>query len=184
MLALFLSMIEGEEQRSKFEKIYNTYDRSLFKIALSITRDIHHAEDALQESYLIVVKIIEDIDFSEEKMVKALLYKIVKNKAIDTLRKKNLDRRMILPLLDDYEDSVNVEEQIATDELNEKLNYAISSLPQIYRDILALRYVYGFKLSRISDILQVNLSTAKTRLTRGKQMLKEKLTEEKVYERI
>ena len=53
----------------------------------------------------------------------------------------------------------------------------VLSLPSKYKTVLLLYYIEGYRLKEISRILGISESAVKKRLQRGKEALKQKLTE-------
>lgn len=49
---LYLSLIETEEDKIKFEAIFNSYKKTMYYIANSILKDEHYSHDAVQNSFL------------------------------------------------------------------------------------------------------------------------------------
>jgi RNA polymerase sigma-70 factor (ECF subfamily) len=54
---------------------------------------------------------------------------------------------------------------------------AVLNLPLKYRDVIYLFYFEGYKISELAVILKTNESTVKTRLKRGRELLKTVITE-------
>ncbi len=51
----------------------------------------------------------------------------------------------------------------------------INSLEPIYKDVLTLRLVYDYSVSEISKMLKTSENTIKSRISRGKNILRERL---------
>ena len=65
----------------------------------------------------------------------------------------------------DYFENIDYDELVKT----------ISQLPQIYKDVLFLRYVNDFSVKEISKMLDISVDTVWKRLERARKMLKELL---------
>ena len=184
MISFYLSLIDDHQYDSKFERIYYTYEKKMFAVAISITKDFHIAEEVLQDSLIRVAKQIADINEDNEQMLKALLYKITKNVAIDYMRKKKKEERVIdidtvenLVVSDNY-DTIEGEELYTT------ITSKIESMPEIYRDVLVMNLVYGMSKVQISNMLGKSVNTISSRIKRGKAILRDYIEEsEKSYER-
>ena len=107
--------------------------------------------------------------------VKGWLATVARNRAINRLR----DRREELPLEEDAlllsPDDPHVEAEQG--ELREILARALSSLEKADRELFVRHYYYGQTVARAAEEMGLNLSTAKTRLRRGRMKLKEYLQE-------
>ena len=51
-MLLYLSLIETDEDKIKFEDIFNSYKKTMYYIANSILKDEHYSHDAVQNSFL------------------------------------------------------------------------------------------------------------------------------------
>ena len=107
--------------------------------------------------------------------VKGWLATVARNRAFNRLR----DRREELPLEEDAlllsPDSPHVEAEQG--ELREVLSRAIGSLDKADRELFVRHYYYGQTVARAAEEMGLNLSTAKTRLRRGRERLKDYLQE-------
>ena len=177
MIAFYLAIIDDHKYDSKFERIYSTYEKKMFSVAISITQDFYIAEEVLQDTFVIVAKQIADIEEDNEEMLKSLLYKITKNIAIDYLRKRSREEKIVS--IDKIENSVPCENNctIETKELYDTLVAKIKEMPEIYRDILVMNLVYGMSKTQIANLLGKNVNTVSSRIKRGKAMLKKYMEE-------
>ena len=87
-MLVFLEMLEGEEEKSVFLEIYETYRYFLWFLAHEILKDEYLAEDAVQETFFSIIKYIEKIKDIKSVRTKNFLATIVRNKAIDILRRQ------------------------------------------------------------------------------------------------
>jgi RNA polymerase sigma-70 factor (ECF subfamily) len=66
-------------------------------------------------------------------------------------------------------------EQLAAEELQAKVETAFADLPQHYREVLTLRFHEELRLEEIAQILSAPLSTVKTRVQRGLELLRRRV---------
>ena len=59
MLALYISLLDTEDQISKFEHIYTKYRGLIFYTAKGVLQDSYLAEDAVHETFLDIIRIID-----------------------------------------------------------------------------------------------------------------------------
>lgn len=59
MLFLYMSLIDDENDKSKFEQLYYMYDKLMMNVAMSKLHDIDMAEDVLQDSWLYTQSILK-----------------------------------------------------------------------------------------------------------------------------
>ena len=57
-------------------------------------------------------------------------------------------------------------------EVRERVEAALREVPEAFRTVVVLREIEGFAYEEIAEILQVNLGTVKSRLTRGRAVLR------------
>ncbi len=93
---LYLSTIDSPADRDKFEIIYRNYRNLMYHVAYQIVRNREDAEDAVQQAFFSIIKIIEKIGGSECPETKSLVVIITERKAIDILRTSH--RNQLLPL--------------------------------------------------------------------------------------
>ena len=107
--------------------------------------------------------------------VKGWLATVARNRAFNRRR----DRREELPLEEDTlplaPDSPHIE--VEQRELRVVLTGALNSLDRADRELFVRHYYYGQTVARAAEEMGLNLSTAKTRLRRGRARLKEYLRE-------
>jgi RNA polymerase sigma-70 factor (ECF subfamily) len=58
-------------------------------------------------------------------------------------------------------------------EMKQRLEAALRQLPEVFRSVVVLREIEGFGYEEIAEILEVNVGTVKSRLTRGRHALRE-----------
>lgn len=63
-------------------------------------------------------------------------------------------------------------DRAAQEELHERVEAALRQVPEAFRTVVVLREIEGFTYEEIAEILQVNLGTVKSRLTRGRAALR------------
>ncbi len=174
MLAFYLALIDDPSDKEKFTDIYNRYKDKMFYKAKSIVHRDELAEDVVQESLLKIAKNIANVGSSESGSTAAFVIIITRNTAYDMLK---TERRQQGEELD--EQIVDISKDTLRDALsdvgyNTILN-EINSLEPIYKDVLTLRLVYDYSVSEISKMLKTSENTIKSRISRGKNILRERL---------
>ena len=175
MLTFYLSLIDDHSFDSKFERIYNKYEKALFRAAIKMTGDFYSAEEVLNDVFIKVAKHIAEINEANEEMLKSLLYKMTKNAAIDYLRKNAKHETVInIDTLTDLSSS-DVSQDVESDLEYSALVEFIKKMPAIYRDVLVMNLVYEMPKKQIARIMNINANTVTSRIKRGKAMLTELL---------
>lgn len=101
---------------------------------------------------------------------------MARNRALNRLRQ----RRELLPLEEDVlvlaQDSP--QRELEAQEAARLVQAALESLEQTDRELFVRHYYYGQTVARAAEEMGMNLSTAKTRLRRGREKLKQQLERE------
>ena len=79
-MLIYLAMIESDEDKSKFEIIYDTYKKLMLYEANKILMDTHDTEDVVHESFLKIIKIIDKIEDPQCPRTRNLVVTIVENR--------------------------------------------------------------------------------------------------------
>lgn len=65
-MLIYLALIETEEEKRKFERIYTDYRQTMYFAAYRILQNVHTAEDAVHQAFL---RVIDHLDKIDEKTV-------------------------------------------------------------------------------------------------------------------
>lgn len=169
-----------------FEELIKDYKKIAYNIALRVLRNVEDAEDASQEALIKVYKSIQN--FNMQSSFKSWMYRIVVNTCIDFKRKKNINAVSIDENIDlggnkefqiEIADDTNNPDILIEKNFNSKLiSDAVGRLEDDFKTIIILRDIQGFSYSEISEMLNCNLGTVKSRLNRARKNLKEILENE------
>ncbi len=164
---LYLSMIDSPEARVKFEILYQKYRNLMYHVAYQILRNREDAEDAVQQAFFSMIKIIDKINGSECPETKSLVVIITERKAIDILRTSH--RNQLLPL---NEDVLGMSLPLPGDN---GLADALAKLPTHYREILLLKFDNGYSTKELSSMLGISESGIRKLIGRARNALKKEL---------
>lgn len=146
------------------------YSDCLLRIAYTYDRDCSVAEDHVQEAFIKAYVAITKGSSVENPL--AWLAQIVINVCKDARRK---GRREIVSAVIPESMGMNAEDMYMSQAEEERLHEAVLALPEKYRTPIVLFHFEGFSLRQLSDVLQTNVGTIKTRLLRGRNLLKRML---------
>ena len=152
------------------EHIWRTYHKQLRSFIQKRVSDPSVADDILQEVF---IKIHTRIDsLQEHRKIKAWLYQITRNTIIDYYRKSTPmeDTQNLIAELEDENDPS------ALADIQSCIVPMIKSLPEDYRDALLLTELNGLSQKELAEKLKISYSAAKSRVQRGRNLLKEALT--------
>ncbi|MEO9662181.1 RNA polymerase sigma factor [Maribacter dokdonensis] len=154
-------------------QLYRKYCDGMFVVANRFVKNADDAEDVLQESFIKAFQKIHQ--YKGEVTFGAWLKRIVVNKSIDFLKSKkdkvSIDEQDMQIVADD--DNWNVSAVISIDEVR----LAIDQLQEKYKYVVLMFLVEGYDHQEIAEVLNISSSACRTRLSRGKNQLKELLKE-------
>lgn len=162
-----------------FEELVRLYDRKVYSIAYRFMGSADDAADMAQESFLRLYKTLNA--FRGDSSFNTWIYHIVANICRDELRKRG---RMTLVGLEDNSPtgySQNQPEGIFLGkEQQGYLNSLIMQLPDEYRVVVVMREIMAFSYEEIAGVLSCSLGTVKSRLSRSRKLLRDRILAEKV----
>ena len=168
-MIMYMSLIDNEDDKIKFEDIYNKYKKMMFWIASQILTDERDIDEVVQDSFIKIIKNLDKIEKINSKKTKSFISIIVKNTAIDAYRKV-FSNRVEVELEDNLIFPSDKLEEIETEGLND-IEIAIMKLPEIYKELFLLKYSHELENYEIAKLLDIKESTVRVRLARGKEKL-------------
>ncbi len=147
----------------------------MFKVAMSVLHNEALAKETVQDCFLKIAVNIADFPEPETKKAKSFVVIMARNKALDNLKSEHTDT--VEPIYRDEVVSNDVLSEISSDIGYKRLVQEILNLHHRYRDTLILKLLYGYGTGEISDLLDVSENTVKSRVYRGRKILKERLEE-------
>ena len=179
-----MSDTENARERDLFEEITLPLVDDVFRFALGLTRNRAQAEDLVQDTYLKAFKAFER--FRAGSNAKSWLFRICKNHFIDRYREKarrphhggaveelavDSPRRSI----EVFEREGIENEEIFLDLFGDEVNRYLRELPEPFRKALLLCDLEGLSYDEIAEVLEVPIGTVRSRISRGRAFLKERL---------
>jgi RNA polymerase sigma-70 factor, ECF subfamily len=153
---------------------------ALYGFAMSLTRNPVDAEDLVQEACLRAIKGMTQNGFKSDP--KVWLFTILRNVWINQWRRRAKGPEFILlgktrgdgvPLQESLAgESDRPEEQFDRNVASNKIRLAISGLPEVFREVVVLRYFEGLSYRQIASILGCPAGTVMSRLNRAKAELR------------
>lgn len=143
---------------------------SLYRISKSLLQEEADCEDAVQEA---ILKAYEKKDtLKDERYFNTWLIRILMNECYSILRKKS----RFLPFDDDMEEMEEMEdEHVFREDEKDEMYQAVMKLPIKLRMSVVLFYVEGYSIEEMTSILKVPAGTVKSRLARGRKLLRREL---------
>ena len=150
------------------EQLFRLFSSKLFAVCLKYSRNYEEAQDNLQDGFMMIYEKIGQFSFSGsfEGWAKRLMI----NNALQYYRKENF-----LKLINE---DIADEEAVEVDDSAISLDYLLSiiqELPDRYRLVFNLYVIDNYAHKEIAEMLNINIGTSKSNLSRARVILKEKI---------
>jgi RNA polymerase sigma-70 factor, ECF subfamily len=179
-------LIEATKQgdEAAFAEIVNRYRNPITNYLYRFLNDYEEAVDLAQETFVRVYFAIDR--YHTDYAFSTYIYRIATNLAISEIRKRKRRNLLSLTGLFQTEDENETEfqppdqkalpdENLIDDEQSRFIARAIAALPDKYRAPIILREIEDKSYEEIAQILNLGLGTTKSRISRARNLLKEKL---------
>lgn len=173
-----VDLLAGIASRDKaaFDILYERYSQLVFNLGNKIVKDHDYAGEVLQSVF---VQIWNKADtYNKNKgAVSTWIINITRNKSIDILRKTKKQKLNVDLDLDNMESDTNYDFTLSErSERREVIMKAMESISPEQKKIIELIYFEGYTHKEASEILDIPLGTAKTRIHLGIAKLRDKLS--------
>ena len=170
--------------RDRFGELVQRYQSRLVNYLFRLLRNLDEAHELAQEVFLKVYQALDRYD--PRYKFSTWIFRVAQNAAIDQIRKRRL-KLVSLSRPDDLDGDGHDWElpsqerdpygELRNRERGDAIQAAVDSLPWDYRELIVLRHFGELPYEEIARLKEMPLGTVKNKLFRGRQALKEKLTE-------
>jgi RNA polymerase sigma-70 factor (ECF subfamily) len=175
MIILLLS-IASEEQKIKFEQLYQLYKDLMMYISLKILKKKELAEEAVQESLIKILINIDDAGEIKCHETKSWIVVITKRTAFNKLKyekRRDHENDNVLEYTNFSKISI---EDIAIQEIAiERVKAGLENLDDKYSECIILRYYFGYSNSKLAKHFKGSAEVIRKRCERGRKKLIKKL---------
>src|SRR5258706_1313814 len=172
----------GDE--AAFGEIMGLYRNQITNYLYRFLNDYEEAVDLAQETFVRVYFALDR--YHTNFAFSTYIYRIATNLAISEIRRRKRRRLLSLTGLFQAEGDSEVEFQptdhrilpdveLVEDERSKVIARAIAALPEKYRIPVILRDIEGKTYDEVAEIMELGLGTTKSRISRGRGLLREKL---------
>ena len=180
---LQLIQLSRRGDRNAFVELVELYRNKIQKLAFRMLHNRPDSEDIVQETFIRVYLNLNHFDESQN-FYNFGIYRIGKNVPIDLLRKRDL-LNPLMRELNDLDDDYSYYSKLASQdqspehallqtEVQEHMHASINRFHDKYKGIITLYYLEELSLQEISERLNLPITTVKTRLHRGRELLRKK----------
>jgi RNA polymerase sigma-70 factor (ECF subfamily) len=175
-----------DECRRRFTEVVDAYYGRIYNLFYHMVTDTHLAADLTQDTF---VKAYEAFGrFRGESSVYTWLYRIAINEYRSYLRRLRREQEFVSRSLDEpveteeeslftqlADPSPSALQMLEKEELIQRVQQAVHSLPPRYRAFAVLRDLEGMSYEQIAEVTGLPLDTVKTRIARARALLRRKL---------
>jgi len=160
-----------QNDNNGIKSIWNEYYDQLLNFILKRVSDKATAEDILQNVFIKIISNIESLQDSAS--LKNWLFQITRNTIIDHFRESRTTESISTDLPEEYEEA----NEDIMEEVGNWISPFISGLPKKYRDALNLSEINGMSQKDMAAHLGISYAGARSRVQRGRSLLKKELTQ-------
>ena len=169
-----------------FDKLVVKYQDVIFNLCYRMLGDYDEANDCAQKTFIKVYKNVKK--FEQKSAFSTWIYRIAVNTCKNVLSSSNYKRKMKMihidkpinedgKMLEISDRSFNPDRIFEKNEKQRKIQEAINKLPHKQKILVILREIEGKSYEEISNITGMKLGTVKSKLSRGRINLRDKLKE-------
>lgn len=165
-------VLQGD--RSAFEYLVVDNQDKVYSLALKITKNPDDALDAAQEVFLKAYTYLAS--FRGDSRFSVWLYRLTYNQCLDLVRARKRKPVVSISAQNEDEDDMDFADDRPTPhqlaesrELRLAIAKAVDALPEEQRQVFVLREFNDYDYSAISEELDINIGTVKSRLARARK---------------
>ena len=178
---LFDQVRTGDQ--TAFELLFSIYFARLNDFAKNVVRDGMISQDIVQEVFVKVWETRTEIDSLN---VEAFLFRLVRNRCIDYIKHVKVvnNRMQEIQVSSKYEELYRIDfignepYVLIEEELKNKIEKTIHSLPERCREVFILSRIEGLKNREIAEKLKINIKNVERHLSRALQSFRKNFSEE------
>ncbi|MBK6946816.1 MAG: RNA polymerase sigma factor [Haliscomenobacter sp.] len=171
------------EEVDYFSCLYDRYEEKLLRYIHRIARiSDSEAEDILQDAFVKIWKNLYAID--PELKVSSWVFRIVHNETVSWLRRQtSYGKDRNVPLKETFDTAAEPNLLLEGEESQRperRIQFLLEQLPQVSREVLALKFFEEMSYAEISDVLKIPEGTVATRINRAKKAFAELAAKNKI----
>ncbi|MGH2406153.1 MAG: sigma-70 family RNA polymerase sigma factor [bacterium] len=156
-----------------FEDLVRIHQDRIYNLAYRITGNHEDANDAAQDAFVRAYQALAG--FRQDAAFSTWLYRIATNAALDLVRRRPAIPPVELPA--DQPGAADPAVEVQRQEVHRRVHMAVGHLPAEYRAVVVLRDLQGLAYEEIARVLRIPIGTVRSRLSRGREVLRTHLTD-------
>lgn len=157
-----------------FEMFFKTYYQPLCNYAYSFIQDKDEAEEIVQSTFISMWEKKDRLDIKTS--LKSYLYTMVRNTSLNVIKHEKIKQKFVgeaLAIEDRTYESVT--QSVLSSELDEKIQQAISTLPEQCRLVFKLSRFEELKYSEIAEQLGISIKTVENHMGKALRIMRDQL---------
>lgn len=180
-------MIDFQEQKwidaarkgdqDAFAELVRLYEKKVFALTSRMCKNPEDAAEAAQEAFLSAWQGLPS--FRGDAAFSTWLYRLASNACVDLLRREGRHRDAAGGSFNDEEHPLDVPDPAASPhelaergELRQQIEEGLAALSPEHREVLILREIHQLSYDEISQTLQLDAGTVKSRINRARKQLR------------
>ncbi|PRD54767.1 RNA polymerase sigma-70 factor [Sphingobacterium gobiense] len=156
------------DKEKKFEEVFRTYFKELYRYAFKILGDADTAEETVQQVFLKLWEKYGQQDIHTS--VRSYLYRAVYNESMNLLKRNQ--RKVKYELYQQYAGASSAYAQQSDTELRKQLHVALAQLPEKSRIVFEMSRFQELKYQEIAEELRLSLKTVEGHMTKALKHLR------------
>lgn len=187
-LARVLTWPQGEAEimtelrsgsEAAFDWLVTYYHAPVYAVISGILRNPNDAADVTQEVFLKAFRGIRA--FRQGSSLKTWLYRIAVRESLNYRRwfwrhlrfQHSIEDEQLGDSAEFQDTGSSPFEELASREIQDAVHHALGEVPAVFRAAIILRDLEGLSYEEVADVLDVSVGTVKSRILRGRRMLRE-----------
>lgn len=164
----------NQEDIALFERYFLEYKDDVYRVAYYFTRNKDDAEDLAQDAFMRAYRFF--YRFHRDSNFKSWILRIMRNIHLTNIQKNKSTINADELIQSTATSTINVESIFLQGIQIKQIQKAIEKLPEDFREVIILCDLESLPYEQISEILKIPIGTVRSRLHRGRLLLKERLT--------
>lgn len=162
-------MVNTSKSTDWFKQIFEEHYEFIRNYIYYLSGDMDIAEDLVQDVFM---KVWERRETIKDQTLKPLLYKISRNLYFNLYKRNTLDIRF-LNATENRDENESPEYLMEMNEFNEKLQKAISALPEHCRTIFLMSRIDEMKYHEIAERFNISVKAVEKQISKALRLLRE-----------
>jgi RNA polymerase sigma-70 factor, ECF subfamily len=164
--------------REALGTLFVRFREKVFRFAFQMTGDVTLAEDITQETFIVLIR--SAANYRSTAMVSSYLYGIARNLTLKRLHRERRIGRVVEGIRHFFTSESPPEQERFIEattrrQMIDQIRQAVLSLPPRYREIVVLCDLHGHDYEQAAGVVGCPVGTVRSRLHRGRELLRDKL---------